>query len=356
MSVSQQASGFNYQIPPRYLIKNITDDYSNAIGYRVTSADYGLILNFKQSAYSNVQLPPAASVGAGFNFWIWNLAAAGFYQVSVKAVSSETIDTVSAINIQGGEGVQFVSDGSNWQSGSGKLLQLYSEAYTATSTKPSATGSNSVAIGSGTSASATNGVAIGPNSSANGTSSTAIGYQCVANVAYSTAIGSQNSANQFYSLALGNNSTTNAICKTSFGSSATNGVQWGILPLFAATTSNVATALTSNGSAASTNNQLIVPSSTAISFSILVVARQQASGGTASAAWQVTGLIRREALASTTTLVGTPTVTAISNTPAWTLAVAADTTRGALTVRGTGATSTNINWLATVYSSEMTYA
>ena len=70
MSVSQQASGFNYNIPLRYVIKNITSDYAS---YTVTGSDYNVILNCTPpSGGSFMYLPPAASVGAGFNFWIWN--------------------------------------------------------------------------------------------------------------------------------------------------------------------------------------------------------------------------------------------------------------------------------------------
>ena len=356
MSVSQQASGFNYQIPPRYIIKTVTGSYS-ADQYYFTSADYGLIVVFNQKSSISAQLPPAASVGVGFNFWVWNIAAIGTYRINVYSLATETIDTVGLITIGGGQGVQFISDGSNWQTGSLTKPKMYSESYVATTTLASATGANSLAIGAASYAGSLNGVAIGTFASAGATSSAAIGYQCSTNSSNSVALGYSNTTNQTNSLGLGRSTTVNVIGKTQFGSPASLGTgHWGILPLYAATTSNVATSLTSDGAAAGNANQLIVPSNTAIAFSILVVARQKAANGTASAAWQVTGLIRQEATAATTTLVGTPTVTAISNVPAWTLAVTADTTNGALSVKGTGAASTNIQWLATVYSSEMTYA
>jgi hypothetical protein len=69
----------------------------------------------------------------------------------------------------------------------------------------------------------------------------------------------------------------------------------------------------------------------------------------------VEGLIRREATAGTTTLVAS-TVTAIDNTPGWTLALSADTTNGGLAVTATGAAATNIRWVATIQTSEVTYA
>ena len=357
MSVSQQASGFNYNIPLRYVIKNITSDYAS---YTVTGSDYNVILNCTPpSGGSFMYLPPAASVGAGFNFWIWNSSNSAANIITVQPNNSELIGIYGGLTIYESGGIQLISNGSNWQTNSGKALNLYAEA--GGTTRAAATGEGSVALGRSANGLGSDSVARGYSSTSLGADSFALGNNAYAVSAGSYAIGYNARTNRSYSLALGFYGSTNAIGKTSFGA-ASNAIsssaigQWGILSLFAATTSNTATALTSDGSAASSNNQLILPNNTAISFSILVVARQKAANGTASAAWQVTGLIRREATAATTTLVGTPTVTAISNVPAWTLAVTADTTNGALSVKGTGAASTNIQWLATVYSSEMTYA
>ncbi|HSG20442.1 MAG TPA: hypothetical protein VLA31_06695, partial [Burkholderiaceae bacterium] len=68
----------------------------------------------------------------------------------------------------------------------------------------------------------------------------------------------------------------------------------------------------------------------------------------------IEGLIRREANAASTTLVAS-TVTAIDNTPGWTLALSADTTNGGLAITATGAAATDIRWVATVQTSEVTY-
>ena len=46
----------------------------------------------------------------------------------------------------------------------------------------------------------------------------------------------------------------------------------------------------------------------------------------------------------------------VDNTPAWGMALTADTTNGGLAVTVTGAASTNIRWVATVNTSEVTYA
>ena len=105
---------------------------------------------------------------------------------------------------------------------------------------------------------------------------------------------------------------------------------------------------------ASATNQVILPNNSAYAFHGTIVARQQASQGTACAAWKIEGLIRREANAGTTVLVGS-TTTVIDNTPSWGMALTADTTNGGLAITVTGASSTNIRWVATVNTSEVTY-
>jgi hypothetical protein len=109
------------------------------------------------------------------------------------------------------------------------------------------------------------------------------------------------------------------------------------------------------GSSPDISNQIVLPNNSAFAFHGTIVARQQASGGTASAAWKIEGLIRREGTAGTTVLVNSAT-TVLDNTPSWGLALSADTTNGCLKVQVTGAASTNIRWVATIHTSEVTYA
>jgi hypothetical protein len=66
-------------------------------------------------------------------------------------------------------------------------------------------------------------------------------------------------------------------------------------------------------------------------------------------------LIRREGSAGTTVLVNSA-LTIIDNTPGWNLALSADTTNGGLAVTFTGAAATNIRAVATINTSEVTYA
>jgi len=208
-----------------------------------------------------------------------------------------------------------------------------------------ATGLSSTAIGSINKATSGYNTAVG-------------GYQNISSGNWSTTLGGRSCTAAFdYSIALGYLGTPNVVGKMAFGHAlgiAGNG--WGMLSLYAATTDATATVLTSSSSPTpSLTNQLILPNNSAYAFTGIIVARQQAAGGTASAAWKVEGLIRREGTAASTTLVAS-TVTAISNVPGWTLALSADTTNGGLAITATGAAATNIRWVATIQTSEVTYA
>ena len=457
MSAPQQASAFNNQIPPRYTIKNIT------AAYTVTGADYGSILNCSGATSFTVSLTAAATLGSGFNVWVWNNTTTAAMTVTIDPNSTETIDGRTTLVLNQGEGTQIVCDGTNWQTGNKKTMRAYAENASPTAIRPvasadksisigvgsSATGITSVAIGSGATSSNTASVAIGGyafGASASAVASIAIGDATVASASYNTAIGANSggtasqavtgtgatalsgsyaSGTDSFAAAVANNTSsygaqgTSAIAIGRTAKASGNGAiaiggyggviasgngsialgggynitgasaavrnsvaigdgasvptttgkynlsadypfvagaaQYGVVVLLAATTGASATVLASDAAAASASNQLILPNNSAYTFSILVVARQQAAGGTASASWRIEGLIRREANAGTTTLVAS-TVTTISNVPAWTIAVTADTTNGGLAVTATGAAATNIRWVATAQTSEVTYA
>jgi hypothetical protein len=202
----------------------------------------------------------------------------------------------------------------------------------------------SVALGDRATASGSKAIAIGQLSTSSGNNTIAIGGNCEATINYATAIG-------FYAKA-------NLIGKYAYASnifSATGDCQTGTFVLSRASTNATPVVLTTESSTPANNNQVILPNNSAYAFTGIVVARRQAAGGTESAAWKVEGLIRREANAGTTTLVFS-TVTPISNVPLWTLALSADTTNGGLAVTATGAAATNIRWVATIQTSEVTYA
>jgi hypothetical protein len=57
---------------------------------------------------------------------------------------------------------------------------------------------------------------------------------------------------------------------------------------------------------------------------------------------------------ASTVLVNSAT-TVLDNTPLWGMALSADTTNGGLKIEVTGAAATNIRWVATINTSEVTY-
>ena len=210
-----------------------------------------------------------------------------------------------------------------------------------------ATGSQSMSIGQFTRATSSGAAAFG------GAFANASGSQ-------SLAIGRNVLAQQQASVALGQQSLSAVAGKFAYSSnnfSATGDSQHGMCVLRQSTTDATPKVLLTDNPAvaASATNQVILPDNSAYSFHGTIVARQKASEGTASAAWKVEGLIRREGSAGTTVLVNSAT-TVLDNTPSWGLALSADTTNGGLKVEATGAASTNIRWVATIHTSEVTYA
>ena len=199
--------------------------------------------------------------------------------------------------------------------------------------------------GSANTASGNNSVAIGgASNTASGQYAYAFGQSCVA------------SANNSFALGYSANSAIigkHCYAAGSFGSNTV--AQQGTFVFRESTFNATPEALTTNASSASTDNQLILQNNSAHAFTGLVVARQRALNGTASAAWKIEGLLRRESSSATTTLVAS-TVTAIDNTPSWGLALSADTTNGGLAITITGAASTSIRWVATVQTAEVVYA
>ena len=132
--------------------------------------------------------------------------------------------------------------------------------------------------------------------------------------------------------------------------------QSGLLLLARETTGATATVLASTSSSASTTNQVILPNNSAYSFSGEVIAGVTGAGNTAR--WTIAGAIKRGADATTTAMVGTPTVTKTHNdagASAWTVAVTADPTNGGIKVEVTGAASTTIRWVCKINTTEMTF-
>jgi len=219
-----------------------------------------------------------------------------------------------------------------------------------------ATGANSVAIGDLAKATGTNSVCISNTSTASGLGSAVLGgSSATSSGANSTVIGGgSNVADGDYSTAKGYYGNTNGI-RLKHATGVYPNLQGAYYVLGYTTSNATPIALNTNVWTPNATNQVILPNNSAYAFTGIIVARQKASEGTASAAWKVEGLIRREGSAGTTVLVNSAT-TVLDNTPSWGMALSADTTNGGLKVEATGAASTNIRWVATINTSEVIYA
>ena len=413
--------------------------------YTVVASDIGNIINCTTGTFS-VSLTSAATLGSGFYCYIWNT---GTGAITVDPAGSETIEGRTTFILRPGEGLQIISNGTNWVFGSKRTMRGFAQNMTlspvatasgsestAIGYAPNASGSGAVAIGSSQCfASGSNSVALGLYATASGSGSFAftygratgdysfsgmlgnagssygasadyaisIGYLSQSTGTYSVALGGSNNiangvrsvaigggandalgsnsvalggsfndATGDHSFALGQSCVASATNSYALGYQANSAIigkycfssgrfgtdqfaQQGTLVLRVSPFGATPTELTTNGLAASTDNKLILQNNSAHAFTGLVVARQRAANGTASAAWKIEGLIRRESSAATTTLVAS-TVTVIDNTPGWAVALSADTTNGGLSITITGGASTNTRWVATVQTSEVGYA
>jgi hypothetical protein len=215
-----------------------------------------------------------------------------------------------------------------------------------------ATGANSVAIGQLAKASGSSSMALHYYSQASSMRALAV-MGATATGVNSIAVGENSSASHARSIALQNG---NSRYIGHFVIAPYNAIaQKGMGCLYAVTADSTPTKLTTDSLVVGTTNQVILPNNSTYAFTGTIVAQQSKAQGSATAAWKVEGLITRGANAAATTLVAS-TVTAISNTPAWTLALSADTTNGGLAVTFTGAAATNIRTVATIETVEVTYA
>jgi hypothetical protein len=252
-------------------------------------------------------------------------------------------------------GLRSISLGDSYASGT----DSFAAAIANNTSSYGATGANSVAIGDRVKATGNYSSGIGRLNTVSGSNGAgAIGQSLTVSGEGAFAAGQTCFASGAYSQALGNGASTQSIygkfAKASGFFSNFADMQTGMVVVVAATTDATPKVLTSNKGAASTTNQIILPNNSAYAFHGTIVARQQASAGTACAAWKVEGLIRREGSAGTTVLVNSAT-TVLDNTPAWGMALTADVTNGGLAITVTGAAATNIRWVATIHTSEVTY-
>lgn len=150
--------------------------------YTVVAGDNGKIINCTSGTFT-VSLTAAATLGAGFNCWIWNTSGTATDVITIDPNASETIDTRTTINLQRGEGCQIICNGTGWEVGGQKEIRGYAEnmgGAAAGGSRPTATGDGAFALGRSASASATYANAQGSASTASANYSTAIGNNSAA--------------------------------------------------------------------------------------------------------------------------------------------------------------------------------
>jgi hypothetical protein len=203
------------------------------------------------------------------------------------------------------------------------------------------------------------GIAIGYHPLASGAQATAIGYYAIASGDNSISFGGANSsATGYLSVVLGGYggvaAQTGKYVFGSYAMSTLGDAQSGKIVLRAVST-NVVYPLTSDGSlTASTTNQLIVASGQAMAIQGTLIARPQSSGD--MVAYNITGAVSNNGgtMAVTglaLTLIGTDS---IGLTTAPTIAV--DNTNKGVTITSGLKTGSYLRWVATLNTSEVTYA
>lgn len=362
--------------------------------YTVVSGDLGTIINCSGATSFTVSLTAAATLGSGFNVWIWNNTTTTAMAVTIDPNSTETIDGVATLILRQGEGTQIVCDGTNWQTGDKKTMRGYAENVTATATRPVATSQYAMAIGinsGGTGSQAVTGagaMALGgsyasgvdsfaavitDNTSSYGATQAnaiALGSQCKSSGQYAFSAGSANissgtgsythgllnTASADFSIAFGRFALTNVIAKMVFSAgrfSSSGDAQFSQLVIRASTTGSTVV-LTSDASTAATNNQLVAASDQAFAVSGTLIGKQ--SGSANIAAYTVSATVVNNAgtltvPTGTLTLIGTDSI-GLTTSPTLT----ADNTLKCLKVTSGAKTATNIRWVCTLQASEITYA
>jgi hypothetical protein len=280
-----------------------------------------------------------------------NATASGAVLYAASSAGTPTAPTVGAYR-----GNIAIGDGASANSGVGST-----QGAVAIGTGASCAAEGSVAIGNLVSVIGV-GIAIGTASVGTPTATTganniAIGDACTCAGSYNTVIGySSSSAAVSNSMALGRNARANAngqLCWATGRFGANGDAQGSTFVLRAATTSATPAILYTYSSS---DILSIAPQlNQCIAYEGTIVAMQQVAGGTQSAAWVVSGLVRVGSTGTSATLVA-HTETPISNAPGWGLAVSVLTTTAGLVFKGTGAAGVNIRWVGNIRTAEVVYS
>jgi hypothetical protein len=254
-------------------------------------------------------------------------------------------------------GSDAISVGTAYSSGASSLAA----AITNNTSSYGATGANSVAIGQLAKSTASQSFSMGNTSFASGAYSMALGgFFARSEGENSLALGSYSLAENVGSVAIGPYSQAKTIGKVAFNASSTGSMtigpgkqQRGLYILKTTTADATQTVLTGNGSTPDASNSWIIGIAAAQAFSGTLIARQDRDDGHDYAAWEIKGAALRNA---TVVELGTAIVNKLYNSTgasAWAIAVSANTTLGTIEIKVTGAASTDIDWVATIDTSEL---
>ena len=254
-------------------------------------------------------------------------------------------------------GAGSVALGGSYASGT----ESFAAAIANNSTSYGASGANSVAIGKEAKVTASESIAIGHKCFASGANSVSIaGYYARSEAVASVSIGNYSLSENEGAVAIGPYSQAKTTGKVAFNASNSGSMshgagkqQRGLYVLKANTTDATQKVLTGNGSTPAASNSWIIGTAAAQAFSGTLIARQDRDGGHDYAAWEIKGAAIKNA---TVVDLGQAIINSIYHTSgasAWAVSVSANTSLGTIEIKVTGAASTDIDWVATIDTSEV---
>ena len=284
-------------------------------------------------------------------------SSSGLLSIAFGYAATSTAQCSTAIGASSGlAGSRAIANGAVALGGSSASgVNSFAAAIASNSAGYGAQGANSIAIGQNAEAEAGDSIAIGTNNVSRGSRAVSIGYGNDVSGTNAVAIGSHHWNPNFSDTQCAGIYAKpwayNANVWSSGRFSSTGDAQSTKVILRAETTDATPTAMAID-SWGSTYAQLNIVPKSAWAFTAMIVAREDATDGTDSAAWKIEGLVRMEASHATAVLVGSAT-TVLSNVPNWNATVSADTTNGILKFEVTGAAATNVRFVATIMTSEV---
>lgn len=301
------------------------------------------------SALSNYLLLAGGTLSGQLNFSGTNHA--GIKLISLTTAERDALTPANGMLIYNSTTSKFQKySGGAWSDvgSSDASIQLYDE-NPSSPTAPNASGTNAVAIGPNSIASATESVAVGAASTASGSGSfAAMGGQATGQASFAIT----GTASATRSFAFGSGALADVSGKLALSAFASSGQsQSGKQVIHATTTNATQTELGFQGSPPlSSVDVCTLRNNSTFAFSILVAARRTDADGE-SDAWEIKGLIYRDANAASTTL-GPLQLNQIGAT-GWAVDVDANTTNGSLRIRVTGESAKTIRWAATITTTEV---